>query len=116
MRFTILKYGISSEKKVGMKDDFVYFMFTVDEKKESKKMIFGTSCFRQILVTEELKKKDPELTRNSIQKAVCILSEYPMLGVLTTKMEPVTHAYFNQNDFNDREVPPFSFFLLTSPI
>jgi hypothetical protein len=56
-----------------------------------------------------MKKRDPDLTRNYLQKAVCVLSELPLFGSIMSKLEPTTRAFFNQADFKDNEV--FIFFI-----
>ena len=51
-----------------------------------------------------MRSKDPDLTRGFLQKAVCVLSEIPLFGSLMSKLEPITKAYFRQNNFKDNEV------------
>lgn len=51
-----------------------------------------------------MKAQDKELTRGFIQKAVCVISEAPLFGSLMSKLEPITKAYFKQNNFKDNEV------------
>ena len=91
-------------------DDYVFFSVNVKNKeaanssKNKEKILYGVSCFRQIHVTEEMKKRDPDLTRNYLQKAVCVLSELPLFGSIMSKLEPTTRAFFNQADFKDNEV------------
>ena len=71
---------------------------------KEKKVFYGVSCFRQIPVSEEMKAQDKELTRGFLQKAVCIVSETPLFGAIMSKLEPITKAYFKQNNFKDNEV------------
>uniref|UniRef100_A0A0A9XSC0 UDENN domain-containing protein n=1 Tax=Lygus hesperus TaxID=30085 RepID=A0A0A9XSC0_LYGHE len=60
--------------------------------------VFGISCFRQIPV-EKLKVRTPDMTRGTVQKAVCVLSTVPLYGQIQVKMELITHAYFDEGDF-----------------
>ncbi|BET03358.1 Transport protein Avl9 [Nesidiocoris tenuis] len=60
--------------------------------------VFGISCFRQIPV-EKLKVRTPDMTRGTVQKAVCVLSTVPLYGQIQVKMELITHAYFEEGDF-----------------
>ena len=41
-----------------------------------------------------------EITRSSIQKSVCIISKWPLYGVIANKLELITHAYFEEKDFS----------------
>ena len=72
--------------------------------KDDNILLYGVSCFKQIKVTDEMRKRDPELTRSHVQKALCILSRVPTFGLLHTKLDPTTKAFFNQNDFHDVNV------------
>ena len=67
-------------------------------------LLYGISFFKQIPVTEAMKKRDPELTRSHLQKAVCILSRAPIFGHILAKLDPVTKCYFRQDDFEDTQV------------
>lgn len=60
--------------------------------------VFGISCFRQIPV-EKLKNRTSDITRGTVQKAVCVLSSVPLYGHIQVKMELITHAYFDEGDF-----------------
>ncbi|KAK9501707.1 hypothetical protein O3M35_012383 [Rhynocoris fuscipes] len=60
--------------------------------------VFGISCFRQIPV-EKLKNRTADITRGTVQKAVCVLSTIPLYGHIQVKMELITHAYFDEGDF-----------------
>lgn len=71
---------------------------------KENKVFYGVSCFKQIPVSEEMKLQDKELTRGFLQKAVCIVSEVPLFGSIMSKLEPITKAYFKQNNFKDNEV------------
>ncbi|XP_014241990.1 late secretory pathway protein AVL9 homolog [Cimex lectularius] len=62
------------------------------------KTVFGVSCFRQIPV-EKIKNRTSDITRGTVQKAVCVLSKIPLYGHIQVKMELITHAYFEEGDF-----------------
>ncbi|CAB0004507.1 unnamed protein product [Nesidiocoris tenuis] len=47
--------------------------------------VFGISCFRQIPV-EKLKVRTPDMTRGTVQKAVCVLSTVPLYGQIQVPM------------------------------
>jgi len=104
----------------------VYFIVNINKKKFEKfdkekfeaiskdhqsdhALLYGVSCFKQILVTEKMKEHDPDLTRSHVQKAVCILSKVPVFGYILAKLDPITKCYFMQDNFNDTEVFQMNF-------
>jgi hypothetical protein len=54
--------------------------------------------FRQIASSEVA--NATEVTRSSIQKSVCIISKWPLYGMIANKLELITHAYFEERDFS----------------
>lgn len=63
------------------------------------KTIFGTACYRQIQADKLLNRTD-DMTRVAVQKSVCILSTKPLFGLIRSKLEMITHAYFEELDFS----------------
>lgn len=63
------------------------------------KTIFGTACYRQIQADKLLNRTD-DMTRFAVQKSVCILSSKPLFGLIRSKLEMITHAYFEELDFS----------------
>lgn len=61
--------------------------------------VFGVSCYRQI-PADRLKFKESDVTRGTVQKAVVVLSRLPLYGLIATKCEMITHAYFGELDFS----------------
>lgn len=57
--------------------DTIYFH--LPHPKHTHKTIFGISCYRQISA-EQLKEKDEDVTRGTVQKSVVVLSELPLYG------------------------------------
>lgn len=78
-------------------DDTVYFH--LPSLTHPRKTVYGISCFRQIPV-EKLKQRTPDMTRGTVQKSVCVLSDVPLFGHIQVKMELITHAYFDEGDFS----------------
>lgn len=78
--------------------DSVYF--TLPSCSVPSGWVFGVACCRQI-PTRQLHQVEREVTRSTVQKSVCILSRYPAFKFLQSKLELVTHAYFNVKDFSD---------------
>ncbi|ULT99390.1 hypothetical protein L3Y34_000608 [Caenorhabditis briggsae] len=81
--------------------DTIFFL--LPSKEEPRKCVFGISCYRQIDSKELLNKSD-DVTRASVQKAVCVLSRIPLFGPLKAKLEVITQAYFEQKDFSKVDV------------
>ncbi|PIC42087.1 hypothetical protein B9Z55_009277 [Caenorhabditis nigoni] len=81
--------------------DTIFFL--LPSKEEPGKCVFGISCYRQIDSKELLNKSD-DVTRASVQKAVCVLSRIPLFGPLKAKLEVITQAYFEQKDFSKVDV------------
>ena len=65
--------------------------------------VFGTSCCRQI-DAKELTNSTEEITRNTVQKSICVLTSIPAYGMVETHLKPVTQAYFEQKDFERKEI------------
>lgn len=49
---------------------------------------------------KKLKQRTPDMTRGTVQKSVCVLSDVPLFGHIQVKMELITHAYFDEGDFS----------------
>ncbi|XP_008394642.1 late secretory pathway protein AVL9 homolog [Poecilia reticulata] len=78
-------------------DDTVYFHLpplSVD-----MKCVYGVSCYRQI-EAKALKVRQADVTRETVQKSVCVLSRVPLYGLLQAKLQLITHAYFEEKDFS----------------
>ena len=61
--------------------DTIYFH--LPHPKNTHRTIFGISCYRQISA-EQLKEKDEDVTRGTVQKSVVVLSELPLYGMCNT--------------------------------
>jgi hypothetical protein len=97
--------------------DFIYFhlendsytakssssMSETKHKLDPNRTLFGVSCYRQINASELLT-KDSEVTRNTLQKSVCILSQQPLYATIRLKLQAITNAFFEQKDFHKTEI------------
>jgi hypothetical protein len=73
-------------------------------KTNPNKTLFGLSCYRQ-MNADELIYKDVDVTRNTLQKSVCILSTCPMYASsIRFKLHAITCAYFEQKDFSKTQL------------
>ncbi|XP_037550213.1 late secretory pathway protein AVL9 homolog [Nematolebias whitei] len=61
--------------------------------------VYGVSCYRQI-ESKALKVRQADVTRETVQKSVCVLSRAPLYGLLQAKLQLITHAYFEEKDFS----------------
>ncbi|XP_034023595.1 late secretory pathway protein AVL9 homolog [Thalassophryne amazonica] len=61
--------------------------------------VYGVSCYRQI-EAKTLKVRQADVTRETVQKSVCVLSRVPLYGLLQAKLQLITHAYFEEKDFS----------------
>ncbi|CAF0935451.1 unnamed protein product [Brachionus calyciflorus] len=101
--------------------DYIYFhLEDIDDNEENKSKksrpnntIFGVSCYRQIDASEMLT-KDSDVTRNTLQKSVCILSRQPIYSSLRLKLHSITTAYFAQKDFHKTQILQNAFHSLSS--
>ena len=55
--------------------------FLLPSKETPSETVFGISCYRQI-ETKKLKVKDKDVTRDTVQKSVVLISTKPVFGVL----------------------------------
>ena len=79
--------------------DSVYFTLGSD----GARRLYGVACCRQI-ETQDLRRVGEDVTRSTVQKSVCVLSRVPAFRLIESKLELVTHAYFNNKDFSDISV------------
>ncbi|TDG97524.1 hypothetical protein EPR50_G00226990 [Perca flavescens] len=78
-------------------EDTVYFH--LPPLNEDMKCVYGVSCYRQI-EAKALKVRLADVTRETVQKSVCVLSRVPLYGLLQAKLQLITHAYFEEKDFS----------------
>lgn len=80
--------------------DSVSFILYLENNGGSR--LYGTSCFRRI-DSEVLEYKESTVTRNCVQKAVCLLTGVPVLGRFDRKLSDITYEFFAQRDFRNTE-------------
>uniref|UniRef100_UPI00398EEA68 late secretory pathway protein AVL9 homolog isoform X2 n=1 Tax=Pristiophorus japonicus TaxID=55135 RepID=UPI00398EEA68 len=73
--------------------------FHLPPRSGNRKTIYGVSCYRQI-EAKVLKVRQADVTRETVQKSVCVLSRLPLYGLLQAKLQLITHAYFEEKDFS----------------
>ncbi|XP_045129158.1 late secretory pathway protein AVL9 homolog isoform X3 [Portunus trituberculatus] len=62
--------------------------------------VYGVSCYRQI-DAEKITNKSADITRNTVQKSVCVLSTLPIYGYIQERLQVTTKVYFKGADFSD---------------
>ncbi|KAB7503200.1 Late secretory pathway protein AVL9-like protein [Armadillidium nasatum] len=62
--------------------------------------VFGVSCYRQI-DAEKVTNKTSDITRNTVQKSVCVLTTLPIYGYVQERLKVTTKVYFKGADFSD---------------
>lgn len=67
------------------------------------KTVYGVSTYRQI-EAKMLSKKTADITRSTVQKSVCVLSNLPLYGHIQVKMGLITQAYFREGDFTQHSL------------
>uniref|UniRef100_A0A8C5RM85 UDENN domain-containing protein n=1 Tax=Laticauda laticaudata TaxID=8630 RepID=A0A8C5RM85_LATLA len=78
-------------------EDTVFFH--LPPRSGDRSTIYGVSCYRQI-EAKALKVRQVDITRETVQKSVCVLSQLPLYGLLQAKLQLITHAYFEEKDFS----------------
>ncbi|KAM4705667.1 late secretory pathway protein AVL9 homolog [Rhinophrynus dorsalis] len=78
-------------------EDTVFFH--LPPRSGEQKIVYGVSCYRQI-EAKALKVRQADVTRETVQKSVCVLSQLPLYGLLQAKLQLITHAYFEEKDFS----------------
>ncbi|XP_059900405.1 late secretory pathway protein AVL9 homolog isoform X2 [Gadus macrocephalus] len=82
-------------------EDTVYFH--LPPLSAEMKCVYGVSCYRQI-EAKALKVRLADVTRETVQKSVCVLSRVPLYGLLQAKLQLITHAYFEEKDFSQIDI------------
>lgn len=77
--------------------------FVLPHLSDPDKCVYGIACCRQIDV-QSLTHISKDVTRSTVQKSICVISQYPVFGFIEAKLDLVTHTYFNGKDFSDVKI------------
>lgn len=55
---------------------------------------------------EQLKILTADVTRSTVQKAVCALATVPLYGYIEVKLSLIAQAFFDQGDFSNIDIIP----------
>ncbi|XP_055934562.1 late secretory pathway protein AVL9 homolog isoform X2 [Argiope bruennichi] len=78
------------------KDTIYFHLPSLDNPHQT---VYGISCYRQ-MNAKNLIRRSSDITRETVQKSVCVLSKVPLYGLIQAKLELITHAYFDERDFS----------------
>jgi len=84
-------------------EDTIYFHLPPRSHFSIQSTVYGVSCYRQI-AANLLKRKDSDVTRETVQKSVVALSQLPIYGILHAKLKMITQAYFEEKDFAKSDI------------
>ena len=84
-------------------EDTIYFHLPPRSHFSIQSTVYGVSCYRQIAASL-LKRKDSDVTRETVQKSVVALSQLPIYGILHAKLKMITQAYFEEKDFAKSDI------------
>lgn len=65
--------------------------------------LFAVSCSRQI-ATADVENAPEDATRSSIHKSIVVIARKPVFGSIKEKLTVVTRSYFEQAQFDDRQI------------
>lgn len=87
------------------KEDFVFFTLPCLQESATPAPVnvFGVACFQQ-MASKDLKVKEDDITRATVQKSVVLILKLPLYGFILSKLSMITHAYFNQRDFSQTDI------------
>lgn len=53
---------------------------------------------------QQLKIRTADVTRSTVQKAVCALASIPLYGYIEVKLALIAQAFFDQGDFSNTDI------------
>ena len=68
----------------------------------NQSVIYGISCYRQVVASDSIKESDSSITRTTVMKAVVVLSRLPFYGLISAKVDSITRVYFGQKNFSNK--------------
>ena len=82
-----------------------------DEKKKTLPAVYGVVCFQQVdsesVRAAATPEQSREITRNAVQKSVCLLLSQPLFETYLQRLRPVTQSFFAQRDFEPKVLVDF---------
>lgn len=60
--------------------------------------------FKSLFLPQKLKIRTADVTRSTVQKAVCALISKPLYGYIEVKLSLIAQAFFDQGDFSNTDI------------
>ncbi|UJR17918.1 hypothetical protein I4U23_004817 [Adineta vaga] len=95
----ILSYALPDGAHNRDKDLIYFHIPSLNQEMNSQQTLFGIASYRQI-DANCIVNKEADITRNSIQKSVCLLLRQPLYGNISEELELLTEKYFEEKDFS----------------
>eukprot|EP01104_Vermistella_antarctica_P002750 TRINITY_DN1296_c0_g1_i5.p1 TRINITY_DN1296_c0_g1~~TRINITY_DN1296_c0_g1_i5.p1 ORF type:complete len:728 (+),score=161.92 TRINITY_DN1296_c0_g1_i5:264-2447(+) len=76
--------------------------FTLPSLTRSRSVVHCVSAYRQISI-KDVHNVTPDMSRNKVQKSVCIIANVPLYGAIYERLKPCVEAYFLGGDFQDTQ-------------
>ncbi|EGD76241.1 hypothetical protein PTSG_00942 [Salpingoeca rosetta] len=70
---------------------------------QQRPRVYGVAVSRQIQ-TQDLQTSDAHVTRNTVLKAICVISTTPAFTTITNALRPCTSVLFDQRDFTNKAI------------
>eukprot|EP00736_Rhodelphis_marinus_P003604 Rmarinus@m.10492 len=86
----------------GSDEDAVFFRLPFPQSIDpGRSDLHCVACFRQIDVVD-VKSRTDDMTRNRVQKSVCVISRIPFYSGILARLRPLVRLYFENGDFTQR--------------
>ncbi|CAF1530508.1 unnamed protein product [Adineta ricciae] len=95
----ILSYALPDGAHNREKDLIYFHIPSLDKETNAQRTLFGIAAYRQI-DANSIVNKEADVTRNSIQKSVCLLLRQPLYGNISEELQLLTEKYFEEKDFS----------------
>lgn len=66
--------------------------------------MYGAICINTYSFLQKLKIRTADVTRSTVQKAVCALVTHPLYGYIEVKLSLIAQSFFDQGDFSNTDI------------
>ena len=110
--FFIICFVMHPIDSVHMADkDSVFFILPPKDDAKAVPPVYGVVCFQQVdsasVRAASTAAQTREITRNAVQKSVCLLLSQPLFETYHQRLLPVTQSFFAQRDFEPKVLVDF---------
>ena len=107
----VTRHATRSTDSVHMADSDSVFFILPTKTEEAVPPVYGVVCFHQVDSASVRAASTPaqsrEITRNAVQKSVCLLMSQPLFETYLQRLVPVTQSFFAQRDFEPKVLVDF---------